>query len=591
MLPVVKLEKARSAFFLFFLFLSVAVCAQTNQPSFASASTTDIVKKYSLLLSIDEKEVARFKPLYSFIDKWLGTPYAWGGCSTSGIDCSCFVQLLFEDVYKIKLKRTSFTQFYDNDVSLFKNPKQYATGDLIFFKTAINRQTRRNRITHVGIYLTNGFFVQSSSSGVNIASLKNSYWRNCMVAAGRLKESFYAKAGMKVTPFQMEEDKTKYIAEEDSYFEPPVLAERYDSIIKKYSLLLGVQGESLQLPELFSFLDSVKKSGYYSTCLEPATASDCMISDLYKNVFDVPVDARALATRAAGSLEILKPDNQPAIGDIVYFKSGAKPSQAYQTALYLHNGFVAYNDQMNVTITQLVKPGVQRPKGLIYARFPSPLLEMAAKNLSVKRRAEDSLARLVASGLMEAAPRTTNVAIDPGKSLPLKLSSQTLAELVPPMAVPYEETANGSYVGLVLRYAKELNVHPMYLNTPLLYSFVDRWRGRGYKKGACNEKRLDGECFLTNYFSEVHDRRINIKNTTDLYGTYLTPLDGKGPLQEGDVLYFGRRVGENLEVSFTGIYLYGNYFLSPSPYTKKVSLCRVDDPLYTGLFLAAGRPR
>src|SRR5215471_5428841 len=41
---------------------------------------------------------------------WLGTRYVFGGCSASGIDCSCFVQTIFRSV-GIGLPRTSQQQY------------------------------------------------------------------------------------------------------------------------------------------------------------------------------------------------------------------------------------------------------------------------------------------------------------------------------------------------------------------------------------------------------------------------------------------------------------------------------------------------
>ena len=39
------------------------------------------------------------RKLYAAIDKWYGTPYQYGGCSTKGVDCSCFVGNIFKTVY------------------------------------------------------------------------------------------------------------------------------------------------------------------------------------------------------------------------------------------------------------------------------------------------------------------------------------------------------------------------------------------------------------------------------------------------------------------------------------------------------------
>ncbi len=128
--------------------------------------------------------------LYAFIKQWLGTPYLWGGTTDNGIDCSAFVQTLYQRVYYINMPRTSIEQFYAHWVDLYKNALYLKEGDLVFFKTIRNS----NAVTHVGFYLHNGYFVNASSSkGVSIANIYDNYWSVKYVAAGRLKKKFFTK--------------------------------------------------------------------------------------------------------------------------------------------------------------------------------------------------------------------------------------------------------------------------------------------------------------------------------------------------------------------------------------------------------------
>jgi hypothetical protein len=61
----------------------------------------------------------------------------------------------------------------------------YFAGDLIFFSMG----SKKKRINHVGIYLSDGEFIHSSrSSGVVISSLNTSYWRTRVVSSKRLSE-------------------------------------------------------------------------------------------------------------------------------------------------------------------------------------------------------------------------------------------------------------------------------------------------------------------------------------------------------------------------------------------------------------------
>ena len=57
-------------------------------------------------------------------------------------------------------------------------------GDLVFFKI------RSKRISHVGIYLANNFFVHASASqGVMISNLTEGYWQRFFAGAGKILAS------------------------------------------------------------------------------------------------------------------------------------------------------------------------------------------------------------------------------------------------------------------------------------------------------------------------------------------------------------------------------------------------------------------
>jgi lipoprotein Spr len=119
--------------------------------------------------------------LYSFIDQWYGTKYAWGGTTQNGVDCSALVQNMYREVFKTDIVRTSYLQ---HDMSTEVPSKDsLQEGDLVFFKT------RGNVISHVGVYLKNNFFVHScSSKGVTISSLDENYWSRVYVTAGRIEK-------------------------------------------------------------------------------------------------------------------------------------------------------------------------------------------------------------------------------------------------------------------------------------------------------------------------------------------------------------------------------------------------------------------
>jgi peptidoglycan DL-endopeptidase CwlO len=107
--------------------------------------------------------------------RFLGVPYVFGGTSTSGFDCSGFVQHVFA-MMGIALPRTADAQ-YDVGRPTVGGPHP---GDLVFFDTY-------GGVSHVGIYLGGGKFVHASSShGVMVSHLSDSYWAARYVGSKRL---------------------------------------------------------------------------------------------------------------------------------------------------------------------------------------------------------------------------------------------------------------------------------------------------------------------------------------------------------------------------------------------------------------------
>lgn len=110
--------------------------------------------------------------------KYIGVPYVWGGESPSGFDCSGFVQYVFGK-HGVKLNRTVVTQ-YQHGYAVSKSNLQ--PGDLVFFQN-----TYASGLSHIGIYIGNNQFIHASSSkGVTISSLSNSYWASHYHSARRV---------------------------------------------------------------------------------------------------------------------------------------------------------------------------------------------------------------------------------------------------------------------------------------------------------------------------------------------------------------------------------------------------------------------
>lgn len=134
--------------------------------------------KYAGILSVFPEAICNLS-LYNIIDDWYGVRYMLGGTTKAGIDCSAFVQMVYEKVFGINLVRTAIEQYEMTRV--LPKIEDCREGDLVFF------HTHGRRISHVGIYLMNKFFVHASSSqGIMISSLDESYWHRKFACAGRV---------------------------------------------------------------------------------------------------------------------------------------------------------------------------------------------------------------------------------------------------------------------------------------------------------------------------------------------------------------------------------------------------------------------
>ena len=109
--------------------------------------------------------------------RFIGVPYVFGGTSTGGFDCSGYTQHVFA-MMGLRIPRTADAQYYAGS---HVGRDQIVPGDLVFF------QTYEPGPSHVGIYLGNGRFAHASSShGVMVSNLSDSYWAARYLGAKRL---------------------------------------------------------------------------------------------------------------------------------------------------------------------------------------------------------------------------------------------------------------------------------------------------------------------------------------------------------------------------------------------------------------------
>lgn len=122
------------------------------------------------------------KALLEACADWLGVPYAYGGNTKKGVDCSGFTCYIYNKVYGKRLHRRSRDQ-YGKDVRR-KKKSHLRQGDLVFFTSPKSR----GECSHVGIYLKENKFVHASSSrGVVVDRLEGSYWQRNWLSGGEVK--------------------------------------------------------------------------------------------------------------------------------------------------------------------------------------------------------------------------------------------------------------------------------------------------------------------------------------------------------------------------------------------------------------------
>ena len=134
-----------------------------------------------MLLNVEVESLKNLS-LFSFIDDWFGTKYHMGGTSKNGIDCSALTSSILLAVYGFVIPRTARMQYKATQHIKKDNLQE---GDLVFFHT----HGRGRSVTHVGLYLDNGHFVHASSSqGVTISSLDDSYYAKRFICGGRVEQ-------------------------------------------------------------------------------------------------------------------------------------------------------------------------------------------------------------------------------------------------------------------------------------------------------------------------------------------------------------------------------------------------------------------
>lgn len=129
-----------------------------------------------------EMDSSIYPLLYDEAFDWIGVPYKYGKSGKTGTDCSSFVKSLYTASYGRPLQGTS-RSLYDQ-ITPAESKKDLKEGDLVFFKI------RGTRISHVGVYLRDGYFIHASTKrGVMVNNLSEKYYKAYYFAGGTLKAS------------------------------------------------------------------------------------------------------------------------------------------------------------------------------------------------------------------------------------------------------------------------------------------------------------------------------------------------------------------------------------------------------------------
>lgn len=168
------------------LFLSVVMslssCKSTYNNNLYNPKEVAIVsQRLGIALKNTNKEDDKNMKLYAECSLWIGVPYKYGGTSKRGVDCSGLTMNVYKKVYKKKIARS--TDDLAKETKKISKNNLY-TGDLVFFSTS----KKKGKITHVGIYFKDGYFIHASTSrGVVVSNLNEDYYRRNWIRGGRVR--------------------------------------------------------------------------------------------------------------------------------------------------------------------------------------------------------------------------------------------------------------------------------------------------------------------------------------------------------------------------------------------------------------------
>jgi len=135
-------------------------CTANKKHDSASSRVPQQAVRYNNTDEIENRILREYR-------QWRGTRHSMGGTGGKGIDCSGFVQKVYQDAFNIDLPRTTKEQVKQGKPVSFG---ELQPGDLVFFKPP-------GYPRHVGIFLSKSEFVHASKNkGVTVSRIDPQYW-------------------------------------------------------------------------------------------------------------------------------------------------------------------------------------------------------------------------------------------------------------------------------------------------------------------------------------------------------------------------------------------------------------------------------
>ena len=281
--------------------------------------------KYGKKLGTTFKGTEDLKLLKEIVS-WLGTPYKYAASNKGkGTDCSGFVSGVYNNVYNIKLQRSSSSMVV-NVNKVERN--ELECGDLLFFAND------KGSIYHVAIYLANDVFVHSATSkniGVKTDNLNSTYYKKNFYSAGRVKALDKRNvSGDKNTSNSVVSgiDKNKNTKKQESL----------ENLYSKYSKELGVNFSGKEDVNILKEICSWLGTPYKSDASEKGVGADAcgFVSGVFEN------SCKVLLSRNPEKMQknLSKTSKSKLkFGDVVFYK---KASAYPIIGIYLGEGKIAY---------------------------------------------------------------------------------------------------------------------------------------------------------------------------------------------------------------------------------------------------------